>query len=80
MEAVKRDPETAPLSESQRAMVSYAVKLTLRPSAMEETDIHRLREAGLSDAEILDLCQVTCYYAFANRLANGLGLELEPES
>lgn len=77
VEAVKSDPETAPLSQRQRALVVYASKLTLRPSAMVEGDIGRLRQVGLTDAEILDLCQVTCYYAFANRLAQGLGIELE---
>jgi alkylhydroperoxidase family enzyme len=36
-----------------------------------------MRKAGLEDAEILDVCQVTCYYAYVNRLAQGLGVELE---
>jgi alkylhydroperoxidase family enzyme len=44
---------------------------------MEERDVERLREAGLSDAEILDACQITAYYNYVNRLADGLGVELE---
>ena len=36
-----------------------------------------MRKAGLQDADILDACQVTCYYAYVNRLAQGLGVELE---
>ncbi len=44
---------------------------------MKQEDVQRLRLAGLSDAEILDVCQVAAYYNFVNRLAQGLGVELE---
>ncbi len=44
---------------------------------MQETDVQRLREAGLEDREILDACQVVSYYAYVNRMADGLGVELE---
>ncbi len=59
-------------------MLEYSEKLTLRPWDMEEQDVLALREAGFSDSAILDINQVTGYYAFANRLAEGLGIELEP--
>jgi alkylhydroperoxidase family enzyme len=58
-------------------MLNYAEKLTLRPWDMVETDVQYLREAGFSDTAILDINQVTGYYAFVNRLADGLGVELE---
>ncbi len=58
-------------------MLDYAVKLTLEPWAMVEADVRALRAAGWSDAAILDVNQVTGYYAFVNRLADGLGVELE---
>ena len=44
---------------------------------MVEADIIALREAGFSDSAILDINQVTGYYAYVNRLADGLGVELE---
>ena len=44
---------------------------------MREDDIARLRAVGLTDGGILDACQVTCYYNYVNRLAEGLGVELE---
>ncbi len=59
-------------------MLEYAEKLTLRPRDMEQADVVALREKGFSDSAILDINQVTGYYAFANRLADGLGIELEP--
>ena len=58
-------------------MLSYAVKLSLEPWKMGEADIQELRCAGFSNAGILDIVQVTGYYAYVNRLADGLGVELE---
>ena len=58
-------------------MLDYAVKLSLEPWNMEEGDVQKLRDAGFSNAGILDIAQVTGYYAFVNRLAVGLGVELE---
>lgn len=58
-------------------MLEYAEKLTLRPRDMERADVVALRDQGFSDSAILDINQVTGYYAFANRLADGLGIELE---
>lgn len=67
----------ADLTTRERAILEYAVKLTNTPSEMVEDDVQQLRAEGLSDAEILDVCQVTSYYAYANRLVDGLGVELE---
>lgn len=65
-------------SAADRAMLDYVEKLTLTPGAMERGDVERLRAAGFSDADVLDIAQVAAYYAFVNRLADGLGVELEP--
>lgn len=58
-------------------MLNYAVKLTRDPGAMTESDVEGLREAGFDDRGILDICQVTAYYNYVNRLADGTGVELE---
>lgn len=58
-------------------MLRYAVKLTLRPAEMTEDDVTDLREVGFSDTDILHLVEVTAYYAYANRIADGLGIPLE---
>jgi uncharacterized peroxidase-related enzyme len=62
VEAIESDYRIAPLTPRERALCDYAVKLTRKPEAMEEADVEALRDAGLSDAEILDACQVTAYY------------------
>lgn len=58
-------------------MLDYAVKLTLDPGGMTAADAEALREAGFGDRAILDICQVVAYYNYVNRLADGLGVELE---
>ena len=58
-------------------MLTYAEKLTLEPWHMVENDVVLLRNKGFSDTDILDINQITGYYAYVNRLADGLGVELE---
>ena len=58
-------------------MLEYAVKLTLEPWNMAKADVERLQQHEFSDDEILDINQITGYFAFVNRLADGLGVELE---
>ena len=58
-------------------MLSYAVKLTRNPDEMSESDVHQLRDAGFTDRDILDICEVTAYYAYVNRIADGLGVSIE---
>jgi len=59
-------------------MIDWALKLTRRPDAMQAADLAPLREAGLDDRAIHDLALLVGYYAFVNRVASGLGVEVEP--
>lgn len=77
VERLIKDFRQADLSAPEKAMLEYVAKLTLEPWNMEKVDVIALRENGFSDAAILDINQVTGYYAFVNRLADGLGVELE---
>ncbi len=77
VEKLTTDWREAALSDADRQMLDYTEKLTLEPWEMNESDVVALRDQGFSDSAILDINQVTGYYAFANRLANGLGIELE---
>ena len=58
-------------------MLDYAAKLTKEPWNMVKADVKSLRESGFSDVAILDIVQVAGYYAYVNRLADGLGVKLE---
>lgn len=77
VEHLKTDYTCADLTPAQRAMLDYAVKLTLTPWEMVEQDVISLREHGFSDRAILDINQIVGYFAFVNRLADGLGVQLE---
>ncbi len=59
-------------------MLRFATKLTTAPGAMNDADVGALRSAGFSDRDILDIVEVVGYYAYANRVADGLGIETEP--
>jgi len=77
VEHLKTDYTRADLTPAQRAMLDYAVKLTLTPWEMVEQDVISLRKHGFSDRAILDINQIVGYFAFVNRLADGLGVQLE---
>ena len=58
-------------------MLGYVERLTLRPQDMTSSDVDALRDEGFTDRDILDICEVTAYYAYVNRIADGLGVTLE---
>ena len=60
-------------------MVRYALKLTESPAAMTRDDVEELRIAGFTDEDILAIVEVTAYYAYVNRIADGLGVPLEED-
>ncbi len=60
-------------------MLVYASKLTADPGSMQRADVEALRTAGFSDADVLAIAEVVGYYAFANRIADGLGIAIETD-
>lgn len=58
-------------------MLRHAAKLTREPWAMTSDDVASLRAVGFDDRDILHITEVTGYYAYVNRIADGLGIPLE---
>ncbi len=77
VKALKTDYHFAELTPRQRAMLDYADKLTREPWAVTELDLTPLREVGLDDRGILDLNQAVAYFAYVNRVADGLGVVVD---
>ena len=77
MDALTRDPDGTDLSPPDRAMVDYALSLTRDPGGVNAASVAALRAAGFDDRGIHDIAAVTAYFAFVNRIADGLGVELE---
>ena len=71
------DYTQATLTEVDLALCDYATKLTAAPSSVRRTDVDRLRDAGLSDRAIADAAQTIAYFNYINRIADGLGVDLE---
>lgn len=59
------------------ALCVYAVKLTIDLPSMSRSDVDALRAVGLDDRGIVDANQVASYFNYVNRVAEGLGVELE---
>jgi uncharacterized peroxidase-related enzyme len=66
--------DLAAFDPRERAMLGYARRLTLDPGSLTETDLEPMRDAGLTDGEILEVNQVVAYFAYANRTVSGLGV------
>lgn len=77
---IDQDWRAAGLDPRRVAILEYAEKLTTRPAEMTEQDVTNLRAATLADVDILQLAQCVAYYAYANRIADGLGVMLEPDT
>jgi uncharacterized peroxidase-related enzyme len=75
--AIESDWRAAGLSNKRQAMLAYVEKLTRAPGAMESSDVKGLRSVGFTDRDILDIATVAAYYAYVNRIADGLGVQLE---
>ncbi len=77
LEILGRDFREAPLSNEDKTMLEYCAKVTDNPTQVDESDVEKLREAGFTDSEILDINLIASYFNFVNRVVLGLGVDLE---
>ena len=74
--ALLTDYSQSGLAEEDQAMLEFAVKLTLEPAAVAQSDVEGLRDTGFDDEEILSIVLRTGLGNFMNRLAQGLGVDV----
>lgn len=67
------------LSVRMQVLCEYALRLTHAPEECCEDDVRRLRASGLDDRAIVDANQVVAYFNYVNRIALGLGVQIEKE-
>ena len=78
-EHAMHDYRKADLSPRERALCDFAVKLTHLAAEVDEDDVDVLRAHGLDDVDISDAIQVVSYFNYVTRVADGVGIEDEPE-
>lgn len=69
-EQIVMNYRVARIDRRQRAMLDFAVRLTMQPWAIEESDRERLRRAGFNDRDIWDISAVVGFFNMSNRIAS----------
>ena len=74
VKALQSDYRTAPISEQDRAMLDYVVKLTKDATKCSPEDHARLRAVGFDDHGILQITLIASWFNYINRAADALGV------
>jgi uncharacterized peroxidase-related enzyme len=74
VEALRRDYATAPISEQDRVMLDYVVKLTKDATKCSPKDHEALRGVGFDDKGILQITLIASWFNYINRVADALGV------
>jgi uncharacterized peroxidase-related enzyme len=77
VEALTKDYTTAPISDQDRVMLDYVVKLTKDATKVWKDDIDGLRAAGFDDRGILQIALIASWFNYINRVADALGVGRE---
>jgi uncharacterized peroxidase-related enzyme len=74
VKALQKDYTTAPITEPERVMLDYVVKLTRDATKVSQEDHIRLRTAGFDDKGILQITLIASWFNYINRVADSLGV------
>ncbi len=71
---MRRDYTQANLSAADRAMLDFAVKMTVAPYKHTRDDVEKLRAVGFDDTGVLQITMIAAYFNYINRIADALGV------
>jgi uncharacterized peroxidase-related enzyme len=74
VEALQKDYRSAPISEQDRTMLDYVVKLTKDATKVSPDDHARLKAVGFDDRGILQITLIASWFNYINRVADALGV------
>ena len=74
MEALQKDYRSALISDQDRVMLDYVVKLTKDATRVSPDDHAKLRAAGFDDRGILQITLIASWFNYINRVADALGV------
>lgn len=66
--------ESDAIKPGQRALLSFALKVTQNSQAIVPDDIQTLRHAGFNDLQIAEAIHITALFSCFNRVVNAFGL------
>ena len=72
--ALQKDFHTAPISEQNKAMLDYVVKLTRDATQCSPEDHKKLRAVGFDDKGILQITLIAAWFNYINKVADALGV------
>ncbi|PYT06075.1 MAG: peroxidase [Acidobacteria bacterium] len=74
VQALQEDYRSAPIDESDRAMLDYVVQLTKDATKISKGDHEKLHAAGFDDKAILQITLIASWFNYINRVADALGV------
>lgn len=77
VEALEKDYTKAPISQQDRVMLDYVVKVTKDATKVWKDDHEKLRSAGFDDRGILQITLIAAWFNYINRVADALGVGRE---
>jgi uncharacterized peroxidase-related enzyme len=75
--ALRADYTTAPITEQERVMLDFVVKLTKDATKCSPKDHEALRAVGFDDQGILQITLIAAWFNYINRVADALGVGRE---
>jgi uncharacterized peroxidase-related enzyme len=77
VQALRRDYRSAPISDQDKVMLDYVVKLTRDATQCSPQDHTNLRAVGFDDRGILQITLIASWFNYINRVADALGVGRE---
>ena len=74
VQSLREDYTRAPITDSERVMIDYVIKLTRDATKVSPADHERLRGAGFDDRAILQITLIASWFNYINRVADALGV------
>jgi uncharacterized peroxidase-related enzyme len=74
VEALQKDYRSAPITEQERVMLDYVVKMTKDATRVSPADHEALRGVGFDDRGILQITLIAGWFNYINRVADALGV------
>ena len=74
VESLQKDYRSAPISQQDRTMLDYVVKLTKDATRVSPDDHTKLRAVGYDDRGILQITLIASWFNYINRVADALGV------